>query len=293
MKIENIEIHRRDIVRVKKMGKITELMFTNHVNSNISIRRLDGQNYVDLNTGEVKQFKHISNRSDALNEIRQSLGRLRDYINTNVHEVENCRWITLTYAENMTDPVRLYKDFEKFWKKFKYKYGKNIEYISCCEPQGRGAWHIHLLAIFDKKAPFIPNNEVLFPMWGHGFTSIHELKNVTNVGVYLTAYLTDIELGDCTSNYTDSDIKEVDVQGVKKRIVKGGRLHLYPPKFNIYRCSRGIKKPEVCRITEEEAQKNISAATLTFEKTIRLVDEQLDKIISYRYYNQNLCESQD
>ena len=54
----------------------------------------------------------------------------------------------------------------------------------------------------------------------------------------------------------------------KKAIVKGARLHLYPSGFNLYRCSRGVKRPEVEEMTEGEAQELIGGAQLTYEKTI-------------------------
>lgn len=62
---------------------------------------------------------------------------------------------------------------------------------------------------------------------------------------------------------------------------------MYPPKFNIYRQSRGIKKPVVSYETEKEAQKKVSAGTLTFEKTIELSDSdsQFSNTINYRHYN--------
>ena len=62
---------------------------------------------------------------------------------------------------------------------------------------------------------------------------------------------------------------------------------MYPPKFNLYRFSRGIKKPIITYETEKNAQKKVSAGTLTFEKTIELSDKdsQFNNTINYRHYN--------
>ena len=62
---------------------------------------------------------------------------------------------------------------------------------------------------------------------------------------------------------------------------------MYPPKFNLYRASRVIKKPVVIYETEKNAQKKVSAGTLTFEKTIELSDSdsQFSNTINYRHYN--------
>lgn len=295
---ENVRPKEYQEIRVKEMGNIIELMYSDRKNHEILIKKISDTEYIDLRTGEVKQCKQIENRAGNLNSVRQSLGRLRDLLNTNITDTSHCRWVTLTYAENMTDPKRLYEDFKKFNMRMRYalsKEGHKYEYIVCMEPQGRGAWHAHLVMIFEGKAPYI-DNKFMAETWGHGFTTTKKLEDVDNVGAYLTAYLGDMELDEYI-NLSDEDkngmvfseIREVEVKGSneKKSIIKGGRLHMYPPKFNIYRPSRGIKKPVVSYETEKNAQKKVSAATLTFEKTIELSDSdsQFNNTINYRHYN--------
>lgn len=61
---------------------------------------------------------------------------------------------------------------------------------------------------------------------------------------------------------------------------------MYPTKFNIYRCSRGVKRPTIEKMYEKEAQKKVSAATLTYEKTIQITDDDgFNNVLNYRYYN--------
>lgn len=302
---KNVRPEDHQEIRVKEMGNIIELMHTERKNHQILIKKISDTEYIDLRTGEIKQCNQIENRSQNKDSIRQSLGRLRDLLNTNITDPSYCRWVTLTYAENMTDPKRLMKDFEKFNKRMKYalsKEGYSYEYIVAMEPQGRGAWHAHLVMIFEGQAPYIKNDSkdpkefTMEKMWGQGFTKTKKLEDVDNVGAYLTAYLGDMEL-DEYRNLSDEDKKgmtfseirevEIKVSNEKKSIIKGGRLHMYPPKFNLYRASRGIKKPVVSYETEKEAQKKVSAATLTFEKTIELsdTDSQFSNTINYRHYN--------
>ena len=298
LKVKVLEEHSRpnfcDEVRIKEMGNIIELMHTERTNHQIFIKKISDTEYIDLRTGEVKQCDKIDNRAGNLNSVRQSLGRLRDLLNTNITDTSKCRWVTLTYAENMTDPKKLYEDFKKFNMRMRYK-GYEYEYIVAMEPQGRGAWHAHLVMIFNDKAPYIDNKDMA-KIWGHGFTTTKKLEDVDNVGAYLTAYLGDMDMSDY-KNLSDEEknsmkifgIKEVEIEGSKekKSILKGARLHMYPPKFNLYRFSRGIKKPVVTYETEREAQKKISAATLTFEKTIEIsdTDSQFSNKINYRHYN--------
>lgn len=300
LKIKSLEEHSRpdsyDEVRVKEMGNVIEIMYSERTNHKIYIKKISDTEYIDLRTGEVKECNRIDNRAGNLNSVRLSLGRLRDLLNTNITDVSKCRWVTLTYAENMTDPRRLMKDFEKFHKRMSYKLSKDgfkYEYIVCMEPQGRGAWHAHMVMIFNKTAPYIPNDEMA-NIWGHGFTTTKKLEDVDNVGAYLTAYLGDMDISEFKNLSEDEQnkmrvfgIKEVEVDGVSKSILKGARLHMYPPKFNLYRASRGIKKPIVSYENEIEAQKKVSAGTLTFEKTIELSDKdsQFNNTINYRHYN--------
>ena len=74
---------------------------------------------------------------------------------------------------------------------------------------------------------------------------------------------------------------------IKKKYVKGARLPLYPAKFNIFRCSRGIKRPDIEMMSQEEAEEKVSAGTLTFRKTVKLSDENSDfrSVIDVRQYN--------
>lgn len=287
---ENTHPQDNDMVRYKETGNVSELMYSEHTNGEIKIRKLNAEQYVRLESGEVLNFEHIENRADDKNSVRVTLQRLRDYLNTNITDNEYCRWVTLTYRENMTDTKRLYKDFEKLVKRLRYKYGK-FEYIVACEPQGRGAWHMHTVMIFEHKAPFIPC-DTLEEVWGQGFCKVKKLENVDNVGAYLTAYLGDMELDENSTDYIPpGTIKEVSYEedGIQKtkKFIKGARLCLYPPKFNLYRCSRGIKKPFVERMAAEKAEKKVSSAKLTFERTLKLSDtaKGFENILNYRYYN--------
>lgn len=284
--------NENEVVKLTTGGYIQEVMYSRCRNTKCTIKKLNKDQYLTYATGEIREFQHNENRADDLNQIRVTLGQLRWLLNANITEVNNCRWVTLTYAENMTDTKRLKKDYEKLIKKLRYEYGK-FEYIVAMEPQSRGAWHAHFVMIFEDKAPYIPNLQ-LAEMWGHGFVKVKKLDGVDNVGAYLTAYLGDMELNEAIENKCpiNGSIKEIEYadeggQTQKKSIIKGGRLFMYPSGFNLYRNSRGIKKPDIEYTTEQKAQKKVSGSTLTFERTIKLTDEvkSFDNTINYRYYN--------
>ena len=96
------------------------------------------------------QYKHGDTRADNQKGVRQTLARIRALINCNVVNPSFCRWLTFTYAENMTDTKRLYKDWDTFRKRFGRWCAQNgidkPEYIAVVEPQGRGAWHLHVFS---------------------------------------------------------------------------------------------------------------------------------------------------
>lgn len=283
-------------VTVKVCGNVIEVRHSFGGTPAINIEKLNANEYVDLRTGEVKEFQHTASRAEDKASVAQSLHNLRDIINSSLNAPETALWVTLTYRENMRDPQRLYEDFHAFIKRFRRYLGKHghppVEYIAAAEPQGRGAWHLHCLFLFPEKAPFIPNTHMA-KLWGHGFTKTNSLKGVDNPGLYLTAYLGDMELTEAAMSGTTrgrlGEVEAEDEQGrkVKKAVIKGARLHLYPPGFNLYRCSRGVKRPQVMQMTEWEAQRIIGTAPLTYEKTIAVTDSegQTLNVINYRQYN--------
>ena len=289
------------LVKVTEMGNVVEVQYMSRRNCKQTIQMLQGgEQFVVCATGEIKDVEHHNTRKDNKKGLYKTFANARAVINANVTDVSKVRWCTLTYAENMTDPKRLYTDFEKFNKRFQYyckqKGYSKPEYIVMMEPQGRGAWHAHLLYIWDDmQAPYIPNEEFR-ELWGHGFVRIKKLDNVDNVGAYLTAYLGDMELSevnpeefDKVTHGTSTKLVEVDEDGKKvtKAIIKGARLNLYPADFKMLRCSRGVKRPVAEMLTQEQANKKVSAATKTFESAVKLVDHENDfeTVIIREQYN--------
>lgn len=291
-------------VTVKLCGNVIEVRHAERGSPEITVEKLNADEYVDLRTGEVKEFRHAASRAEGKASVAQSLRNLRDIINANLTDPETALWVTLTYKANMRDTQKLYEDFHAFIKRLRrylQKQGRPAcEYIAAAEPQGRGAWHLHVLLLFPEKAPFIPNAHMA-KLWGHGFTKTKSLQGVDNPGLYLTAYLGDMELTEAATSGTQRgrlvEVEAVDQRGQKqkKAIIKGARLHLYPSGFNLYRCSRGVTRPQVLHITEWEAQKIIRDSPLTYEKTIAVTDSQGQtlNIINYRQYNKAAAERRD
>lgn len=305
IKPEAFNRNQHDLCKVTKCGNITEIMELEHRNMECHITSIDADHYMLNATGEVLPYNRTTNRAEnsaAKSRMAASMKAVRDIINCNCTELKNCRWMTFTYAENMTDTKRLYADRKAFWMRVRRWHKKNElpmpEYISICEPQGRGAWHLHELWIYPGKAPFLPNHEIA-ALWQQGFVTVKKLDSCDNVGAYLTAYLCDVPVEEYEGTYKERDLKTAQItledgSTVEKKLVKGARLNMYPVGMNFYRTSRGIKRPEVEWTRTYWAKEKVKGATLTYSSVIRLVDTETDfsNDIRYEYYNSARAASQ-
>ncbi|MDM0859910.1 hypothetical protein QTI43_14255, partial [Clostridium perfringens] len=286
-----VEINSKKKIKLTDMGNIKEIMYLQKSTIQpFGIKKISKNEYMVVATGEILEYKNRSeNRSQDKESLRKTFKKLRELINTNFVGNRNELCFTITYKENVRDPKVLYKDFDKFMKKLKYRYG-SVDYINVVEPQERGAWHCHILLRFnDLKKAYIPNKEIS-EMWGKGFVKVKAMKkDIDNLGAYLSAYLGDIEITDSNVTQLVQDgaikvgqsisIKEIEIEGKKKKFIKGGRLHYYPTGMNIYRASRGIKQPIVSHISYEDAKKIVGAATPTYS-TCTLIQDDNENIVN-------------
>lgn len=253
-----------------------------------SVVKVDKDHYVNTSTGEYAEYQHTHNRSENADNLLRTFKKIRALVNANCTDVERLHWVTLTYAENMTDTERLYSDINAFWCRFKRyckKHGYTVpEYIMVIEPQGRGAWHAHALLIWNIKRPFIPNQEFA-DLWGQGFVNIKGVPHdCDNIGAYLSAYLGDCPVDEYQGDTHGKEIKEVN----GKRYVKGGRLHMYPTGMNIVRASRGVKKPTVEDIDPQSAHiEKILSGHLVNRSVFAVQDDSVENgnLIAKDYYN--------
>ena len=298
---ESIEIPDKKIVRVKRMNHILEVLDLKTENNGFnSIKKLNAEQYLVLDTGEVLEYLKSENRAQNIAGLKDTFKKIRDLINNNFVGGGNEIHLVTTYAENMTDKNRLYKDNKLFWQAWKRCFGEHFEFINIVEPQGRGAWHNHFL-IKDTKneSLFIPWQKIK-EIWTHGNIHIKTIKGVDNIGAYLSAYLADIEvLDDGNGNFDVPDevvqsmvkgekyyFKDVEVDGVKKKFVKGARCCMYPPGMNIYRKSKGILHPEVEKMPYYKAKEVVGSSQPNYSTTLEISDNgKILNVITYQSYN--------
>lgn len=277
------------IVKVKRMNHIVEVVALKKACKALQdVVKLSKTEYMRKSTGEVLEYDLSENRADNVSGLKDTFRKIRDLINNNFVGGGNELHVTLTYAENMRDTRQLHEDFKKFWQRFKRKHGPDVDYLSVVEPQGRGAWHCHVLIRHNGvENIFIPANE-LAEVWGRGFIKVKALAGVDNIGAYLSAYLGDIELTDETTSLADNlEVKRVEADGKKKSFIKGGRLHMYPPGMNLYRHSKGIVFPEVQEMPYRDIKKIVGSSTPNYSRTVTILaeDEAVLNEITYENYN--------
>lgn len=94
------------------------------------------------------------------------------------------KFLTLTFAENVTDLESANKEFKRFIRKMKTKLG-DFKYMAVIEFQKRGAIHYHVL--LDIKYTKV---KLLEEWWGNGFIKINRIDHVDNIGAYVVKYMT-------------------------------------------------------------------------------------------------------
>lgn len=276
------------------MHGIIELQYMAKRNNVCPIKVLDGNCYLVKSTGEVRFFdKTGTNRTNSYKSLYRTFKQLRYLINNNFLGCKNELFVTLTYGgidrpRILDGGKRFYMDFQIYIKALRRKYG-HIEFISVVEPHQDGHLHAHvLLKFFDYPDIFIRNDDMQNVYWKHGFTKTSNLVGVTNIGAYLSAYLTDVEVSD--ENVHDCLVlgEKIEVKEVKgKRYIKGGRLKYYPKKFRIYRRSKGILDPEVISGVSRYIKKKIGILSREpdFTKKYEIKINDFSNTIIYEHFN--------
>lgn len=218
-----------------------------------TFKRLNKEEYVDLRTGEVKQYRHQQNKKNPIRNLNHAFDRLRQLINANFTGEINELHVTLTYAEKMKDFDTVSNDFKKFWIKLRYHY-PDLEFIRIIEPQYTGTWHIHVLLKSQQYMYLTIDKQELESLWNHGFVWVGKITDNDNIGAYFTALHKNI-------NTFEDDSKE---RSGRRCIVKNARLQFYPPNKRFYSYSKGISKPKIFRTTYGNAMKLVKMENLTY-----------------------------
>lgn len=94
-------------VKLKTTGNTSVIQFCAGQNKKCPVQNLSKDTYLLKETGEIKQKKKSESRFQSPKSVRRSINRLMDIIRYNMAEPEKYKWVTLTYAEVMTDGKKL------------------------------------------------------------------------------------------------------------------------------------------------------------------------------------------
>lgn len=270
------------VCKTVETGNILRIVQYERLKRESYILKLPGHQYCIKKTGEVlPEKKRAKTRNQNLRYVRQSMQHGRDMINTNVIDLKKTLWITFTYAENMQDVKRVRLDFQHFKQEYQKIVGK-FKYIMAVEPQLRGAWHMHVFMIFDE-IPWIDYNDII-RVWGKGRVEVQRMYgDVNNLGAYVSAYLCNLPMQNEAQRAGAHNLNIVsDRNG--HLYEKSRRIYMYPAGMNIFRFSRGLKKPYEEFLDISEAEKKASAGTLTFEKIANTEIETEKGVYRNSYY---------
>lgn len=160
--------------------------------------------------------KKEERREDNIENTRWLIQRI-----VSCNSVGRSLFITLTFAENITDLRQANKEWRNFIKRFNYAFDIKLKYLCIVEFQKRGAIHYH--AIFFNM-PFIDNlKDVLYKIWGYGYTDYkvlsltkqYDLESIKHIGSYVSKYFK---------------------KGLLDKRLVGNRAFF---------CSRGLVRPEI------------------------------------------------
>lgn len=138
---------------------------------------------------EKKRTGRANSPNTTEDEKQINRGKIANRAKSTVRRYANAnpdlkKFLTLTFAENITDLDIARYEFDKFIKRLKTLH-KKLKYICVVEFQKRGAVHFHVLC----NLPYIEVN-ALAKVWKQGFVKLNRIDNVDNVGAYITKYMT-------------------------------------------------------------------------------------------------------
>ena len=130
---------------------------------------------------EANEDNKQKNREKCSNRAARTVRRL---VNSNI--AINSKFLTLTFADHVTDLKKANYEFKKFKQRFEYYLGVRIKYLCVPEFTKKGRIHYHVVLF---NLPFV-KNKTLQSIWSNGFIKINKIDNCDNVGAYVSKYIT-------------------------------------------------------------------------------------------------------
>jgi hypothetical protein len=141
-------------------------------------------NKEDMLKKEPKQLDLFEQEKIKKQRIQFSINRTKTEIRRLVNSNPQLnKFMTLTFAKNITDLKEANYIFNQFIKRITYR-NPNFEYLAVPEFQKRGAVHYHVLC----NLPYIEMDALEY-VWRNGMVNIRQVGKVNNLGAYMSKYL--------------------------------------------------------------------------------------------------------
>lgn len=163
------------------MEKLTKVSLVKYANNDFELKTYQNSFFVggELPPLLYKRRSSVPHRREDSNA--RSKRRVQELIRCNPNLN---KFITLTFAENITEFEVANKLFKEFIVKLNNLLNRKVAYVTVIEFQKRGAIHYHFLS----DIPFIPQRE-LQGVWGHGFVFVNKIFDTRHAGFYITKYM--------------------------------------------------------------------------------------------------------
>lgn len=262
-------IKPKDLVKVKIVKNKITLHNISTCNRKASIKRISGNRYINLSTGEINENKKTTYRGESMRSLLESNLKLQDLIKENTIDIHKLLLITLTYREKILDTKKVIEDFKTFIKYLRknfIEYGK-IEYINTLEKKDENSgFHIHAILFLNNstRSVFLPV-QTLNDAWKNGYASVGNPKQEKEVYFYLTPHLSN-EVNEKNSHMHNKALMQMKL----------------PAGINLYHYSKGIKKPQIYTDTYENVKRYLKENSYIYE------NEQVYKNPMQTYRGNNL-----
>lgn len=150
---------------------------------------------IGVRDGPLGRSKGANETSKEINRVvvmQRARTTLRRLINANIGQWVDSRgrpyvskFVTLTFADNVTELAQANPEFKKFIKRLNRYVGYKVEYNAVPEFQKRGAVHYHVIFY---NLSYIANKK-LREIWNQGFVRVNNIDKVDNVGAYVCKYM--------------------------------------------------------------------------------------------------------
>lgn len=156
----------------------------------IGIEPINVNGRAGLSDKQVTAEEKEENREKVMSRAQRDLRRV---VNANVNQYGNdftAKFVTLTFAEHVTELADANNEFHKFIKRLNYQmYGtkeSNVQYSAVPEFTKKGRVHYHVIFY---NLPYVKADK-LSDIWNNGFIKINKIDNCDNVGAYVSKYMT-------------------------------------------------------------------------------------------------------